>query len=381
MKRKEVIPAKDGLSVFVSGVAGCGKTTFIDSLTAMPKESGFEIFGNKIGIRQLIRSYRFKPPSMVLSAGVNKTPSVSFLRDLIQWQLVLSNLHTQNMMHVRPKGKQALILDRSALDSLVYLLYDIVNWNNEMTSISKTYAQAETAPKGDSGRVMEDFIKGRASGMVLHLMDTTIGQVLRRRRAEEDQKSTRRTWFSAIESNVYEVLKGTADEDSFLEILEAGEPNGFHRCGSIFDFKEQICKPLAYILSLYVDLIIDTPGVYLVLTHNPHKSEIEKDDVRMTDMDLVKDLDNITNYALMGLYVHLKRYEDIFDEGASSFESDFTQLLEDDNIEFHIQRPEGGHLVFAKETPNKNSRYADVERDTKMRVKWASELSLSYMRK
>ncbi|MCA1799878.1 MAG: hypothetical protein LC687_00150 [Actinobacteria bacterium] len=403
-EKKKDIPM--GIPIFVSGVAGCGKTTFINAFGEHLEKQLFKgydigIFKNKVRIRDLIDGYDLSGPSMLYvkessyDTGEPQGPQVKFLRELIQWQLMLLNLHTTNMRYKSPGKQEVLLLDRSSLDSLIYLLYDIVNWSNEMTSLSKLSKQTEEGqgPEGDSARVLDDFIKGRSAGMVTQIMDTVTYHLKMRAKRKRPIEPGSFWTFRPVEDSVYEVLTGSLSEEVLKDTLR--ESWKAREYGDVIpaidplldmDFKKQICRPLAYILCSYVELIYDVPGIYAVLTHNPHVAEVPEDGVRLTDNRLIQDLDNVTNYTLRALYRGLLIRTKNEETGMPVREKEVEEKL----AVFDKKIEEGATLWFTldvgdiplqvvKEPCIKEMRSEDVTKDISARINWIAKNALTYV--
>lgn len=258
--------------IMVTGVGGCGKTTTLQLIERVYEE-GFSSLVNvsrgESRIRDLFTINGFKAPSMVKGSNPSSEDPWTFLEKLVDWQMILCNLHTTNMSVVKP-DTDVTLLDRSALDSLVYFVYDIILWGNAL--LESFVSSPEPVPQ----EVWDNLLQARIQESVEHLLITT-------HEFAACGMSTE-TYFEAVVDNVYETLIGRLDN---VDELLGGRWNA----GS---FRDDICRRIAYILTQYVKLCVNTSGQFIVLKRNPHIST-EEDGVRLTNAFVGDVLEYITD--------------------------------------------------------------------------------------
>lgn len=356
------------MKVMLTGIAGCGKTTFSDRLKSTLEGKGYVVTTNKEAIRTLIKNKGFRPPSMVADGETywpKETTSYgkqAFLRELIDWQLILSNLHTYNMS-IRPKMGEAMIIDRSALDSLVYFIYDIIKWSNPWTEVD---------PGGNEA--LMDLVTHRVEEMARHLMATTCMHVMSG--AGKGSSS-----FEAVVDNVYEILKGSESQKSFQDHLSE-EKEEYAQWYSEDHFKGDACRRVAYILTQYVKLMFETPGIYVILTHNPHVEEVEEDGVRVTDVSVRNTLEIIMRNVLESFQEGLSTYDQsLLFSSVKSVGAQFpTMSFNHFGKEFGVFRPTstaghtGSESMILLETRDPQDRHPDPHKDISARTQDISNL-------
>jgi hypothetical protein len=104
--------------IFLSGAPCSGKTTMKKRL----RRSLGSSFSYRT-VRDYIQERGFRPPSLVASADFQEK-NKNFLKDLLDWQLVLLHMHSDNLFLANSREGFS-VLDRSSLDSLVFFLFDI----------------------------------------------------------------------------------------------------------------------------------------------------------------------------------------------------------------------------------------------------------------
>ncbi len=349
--------------IMISGAAGCGKTSLIKAIREKWPGEHQSLEGNKLTIRDLIVNRGFRPPSMVV--GTDSTyiqghlgyNSQVFLRELIDWQMVLCNLHTINMTEPIPDNT-IRVLDRCALDSLVYFIYDLVKMGSGFADTLSTGELEESEDIGDKAReyfqtVRQKHIIDRAQ----HLVDTTIQYVWTKIQRDRWGSSSSQYWDAVIE-NVYEVL--TSDVQDYDDKRLFGEEVEFPQWDSYSHLKEDACRRIAYILTQYIMLIMDTSGVYVFLTHNPHTGPTEEDGLRVTDSQVNLTLEAIGADVIRSLFRARTEYNSV---------ATFTGAL-------HVPET-NSKMQFRIEGSTPEHRSADIQEDIKRRIQ---EIYLDYQR-
>lgn len=342
----------------ISGAAGSGKTTLINELIA---DTWQEVETNKLVIRDLIKYRGFRPPSMVSGSnntyikkdviGLSDNPQV-FLRELIDWQMVLCNLHTVNMSAAVP-SEGLMILDRSAFDSLTYFLFDLVKWGNALANTLSTGELEDSAEASEySLQTLQTMRENVIIERVQHLATTSIEYV--RHKVDKGTESTSAYWNAVIE-NVYEVLTGNWIRDFSSPDL-FGEAVDFPQWNSYEHFKEDACRRIAYIMTQYIELMMTTPGIQVFLRHNPHTGLAEEDGIRITDTQVNLTLESIGKAVidLMVQYLGETEYMDV-----AIGEMDYMGVG-------RLESP--AKVWFLVEPIDPEIRYPDVESDVRRRI-------------
>lgn len=278
------------INVFISGVAGCGKTTTINEyIEKMNQFAGMEasLVGRRI--RGIIKEMGINPPSMVKDSGdVDTFRNIDFLVRLTDWQSILLDLHRSNME--RPENapeQEGLSLeevltkstihvhDRCALDSAAYFLYDLYTWNapHSYKKIVEAYEEDDSGKKvSDEEREKIEAITDRPRRRALEdLIDIILAYVVEYKRRSQSAS----IYFESLVTGIRSLLSVGADfSKEELDVI------GYQS------------RRIAYILSQYFLLLYTIPGIYVVLTQNVHV-KTEEDGVRLTDGQMNRIIEDI----------------------------------------------------------------------------------------
>ena len=278
------------INVFISGVAGCGKTTTINEyIEKMNQFAGMEasLVGRRI--RGIIKEMGINPPSMVKDSGdVDTFRNIDFLVRLTDWQSILLDLHRSNME--RPENapeQEGLSLeevltkstihvhDRCALDSAAYFLYDLYTWNapHSYKKIVEAYEEDDSGKEvSDEEREKIEAITDRPRRRALEdLIDIILAYVVEYKRRSQSAS----IYFESLVTGIRSLLSVGADfSKEELDVI------GYQS------------RRIAYILSQYFLLLYTIPGIYVVLTQNVHV-KTEEDGVRLTDGQMNRIIEDI----------------------------------------------------------------------------------------
>lgn len=249
--------------VAISGSSGVGKTTLLNH----PKlhEKGYRV-EQKETLRGLIEKYRVPVPSMVNTSkytGVSRLHSpIPFLQHLVDWQYAQLHMHTINKHQAERLG-YTVLNDRCALDSFVYLMYDLINFGRAR-SVSAVYAETGTTiPLPDATQAMLT-----ASAMRVFVDQLNSIEAAAKRLRESDTGTV--SYVHAVRANIEQLL--VRDDERFIP--------------------DNILSSLTYILLQYWSLIESMDSI-VVLTRNPYLNAVEDDNVRTTDTLLIDDLEDL----------------------------------------------------------------------------------------
>lgn len=278
------------INVFISGVAGCGKTTTINEyIEKMNQFAGMEasLVGRRI--RGIIKEMGINPPSMVKDSGdVDTFRNIDFLVRLTDWQSILLDLHRSNME--RPENapeQEGLSLeevltkstihvhDRCALDSAAYFLYDLYTWNapHSYKKIVEAYEEDDSGKEvSDEEREKIEAITDRPRRRALEdLIDIILAYVVEYKRRSQSAS----IYFESLVTGIRSLLSVGADfSKEELDVI-------------VYQSRR-----IAYILSQYFLLLYTIPGIYVVLTQNVHV-KTEEDGVRLTDGQMNRIIEDI----------------------------------------------------------------------------------------
>ena len=278
------------INVFISGVAGCGKTTTINEyIEKMNQFAGMEasLVGRRI--RGIIKEMGINPPSMVKdSEDVDTFRNIDFLVRLTDWQSILLDLHRSNME--RPENapeQEGLSLeelltkstihihDRCALDSAAYFLYDLYTWNapHSYKKIVEAYEEDDSGKEvSDEEREKIEAITDRPRRRALEdLIDIILAYVVEYKRRSQSAS----IYFESLVTGIRSLLSVGADfSKEELDVI-------------VYQSRR-----IAYILSQYFLLLYTIPGIYVVLTQNVHV-KTEEDGVRLTDGQMNRIIEDI----------------------------------------------------------------------------------------
>ena len=278
------------INVFISGVAGCGKTTTINEyIEKMNQFAGMEasLVGRRI--RGIIKEMGINPPSMVKDSGdVDTFRNIDFLVRLTDWQSILLDLHRSNME--RPENapeQEGLSLeevltkstihvhDRCALDSAAYFLYDLYTWNapHSYKKIVEAYEEDDSGKEvSDEEREKIEVITDRPRRRALEdLIDIILAYVVEYKRRSQSAS----IYFESLVTGIRSLLSVGADfSKEELDVI-------------VYQSRR-----IAYILSQYFLLLYTIPGIYVVLTQNVHV-KTEEDGVRLTDGQMNRIIEDI----------------------------------------------------------------------------------------
>lgn len=279
------------INVFVSGVAGCGKTTIINEyIEKMNQFAGIEasLVGRRI--RGIIKEMGINPPSMVKDSQDTDTfRNIDFLIKLTDWQSILLDLHRSNMERPEntPEPEEGLSLeealtkttiqvhDRCALDSVAYFLYDLYTWNapHSYKKIVEAYEEDNSGKEAsDEEREKIEAITDKPRRRALEdLIDIILAYIVEYKKRSQSAS----IYFESLVTAIRSLLSVGADfskED--LDVIAYQS------------------RRIAYILSQYFLLLYTIPGIYVVLTQNVHV-KAEEDGVRLTDGQVNRIIEDI----------------------------------------------------------------------------------------
>jgi len=244
------------INVFISGVAGCGKTTTINEyIEKMNQFTGIEasLVGRRI--RGIIKEMGINPPSMVKDSGdVDTFRNIDFLVRLTDWQSILLDLHRSNME--RPENtpeqggltlEEALtkstihVHDRCALDSAAYFLYDLYTWNapHSYKKIVEAYEEDDSGKEvSDEEREKIEAITDRPRRRALEdLIDIILAYVVEYKRRSQSAS----IYFESLVTGIRSLLSVGADfSKEELDVIAYQS------------------RRIAYILSQYFPFVYDT---------------------------------------------------------------------------------------------------------------------------
>ena len=258
-------------NIFISGASGVGKTTVIQTLleqslvVAGPKTYKLVQPEDRLTLRGMINTYGFAVPSMVAKPSVRKEDDPNlFMRQLVYWQFCQLSMHQQNM--VAPTNTRDIrVHDRSALDSLAYFLYDVLNFARPQAPSSfpgnEVGAQATVC----------DFLSTAFTETARDQIESLFASA---RRIKEGVGLEKSTYFAAVKDNVFRSLCAGLTKDNRT------------------DLADEVTTSVAFILVSYARLILTVPGKHIILQQNPH-TRPDEDGVRSVDEVLMSDLQSL----------------------------------------------------------------------------------------
>jgi len=340
------------INVFISGVAGCGKTTTINEyIEKMNQFTGIEasLVGRRI--RGIIKEMGINPPSMVKDSGdVDTFRNIDFLVRLTDWQSILLDLHRSNME--RPENtpeqggltlEEALtkstihVHDRCALDSAAYFLYDLYTWNapHSYKKIVEAYEEDDSGKEvSDEEREKIEAITDRPRRRALEdLIDIILAYVVEYKRRSQSAS----IYFESLVTGIRSLLSVGADfSKEELDVIAYQS------------------RRIAYILSQYFLLLYTIPGIYVVLTQNVHV-KAEEDGVRLTDSQMNRIIEDIYE-QITDRMVHYSTYspEELqasfatMNEAAKVINSQLGLSFKENRMIPKVVAPERGDQKFLK---------------------------------
>lgn len=336
-------------NVFISGVAGCGKTTAINNLHKYfnDNEEVPDAIVPGERIRDLIKTQEFAPPSMVATSADSTTTfrNLDFLERLVDWQMVLSNLHTRNMS--ASHGEELIeIHDRCALDSLVYMMYDLLTWNDEASfeRLREAHFTTQETMSDSTEHALMDIAYRKMKASFTEIMDTIIFYLM----------------------NPHSVAAWRAIEQSVYQVLMSRNPNT-----NVYEANRvaRIVKHTSYILTQYVKLILETSGLYFTLTRNPF-TEVPEDGVRVTDIQVGSIIEMLYETAVAILYKS-QTLSPSFESSRDHADRPFSMLH---------RRGDDMYQLIAQESSSTRIRQRETEEDIQHRLDYMVHVSTSYIK-
>ena len=251
------------MKIYVSGSAGCGKTTFINKLKEEVFYQDVNIIEQPVSIRRdLFGLHKLKAPSMVQKAEEHSQEDVEvYLQKLIDWQLILLHSHYVNTFEtafsVNNTRNAVYILDRCSLDSLAYFLVDLHILHHEAGIVAERTG-TELHP------------------IILELLNINLSQAVK-----EVMEGLIYTYSQDIERGL-EMTRRAVNE-FFMSPFRLAKKS--QECINTYVNK------ITYILYENFRIVMDTHAFYFILTRNPHK-DLEDDGVRIIEKRLSDMIEN-----------------------------------------------------------------------------------------